>query len=52
MTFLVHWIPTLVIGTVLAVAGLILRAINHRKDGSFPSPRPTGLEPREGHTRT
>jgi hypothetical protein len=38
MTFLSHWIPTFAGAAVLAVAGLILRAINRRKPG-VPSPR-------------
>jgi hypothetical protein len=50
MTFLIHWIPTLAAGTVLAVAGLILRAINHRKDiAAVPHPpRPDSLEGQPG----
>jgi hypothetical protein len=53
MTFLSHWIPTFAGAAVLAVAGLILRAINRRKD-TVPLPRPPRLrsETREGHTGT
>jgi hypothetical protein len=48
MTFLMHWI--LAAGTILAVAGLILRAINRRKD-AVPLPAPPRIRPeaREPH---
>jgi hypothetical protein len=39
MTYLSHWIPTFAGAAVLAVAGLILRAINRRKEiAAVPHP--------------
>lgn len=53
MTFLSHWIPTFAGAAVLAVAGLILRAINRRKDAiALPHPPRIRSEAREGHTGT
>lgn len=51
MTFLAHWIPTFAVATVLVVAGLILRAINRRKDSLLLQPPRAHSEAREGHVR-
>lgn len=51
MTFFAHWIPTFAVATVLVVAGLILRAINRRKDDVLLHPPGARSAAREGHTR-
>jgi hypothetical protein len=53
MTFFAHWIPTFAAASVLAVAGLILRAINRRKYG-VSSPRVPSAPPSipEGHAHS
>ena len=53
MTPFIRWIPTFAVVAVLAVAGLILRAINRRKDAvPLPPPPRVRSEAREGHTGT
>ena len=52
MTLFIRWIPTFVVVAVLAVAGLILRAINRRKDVSLPHPPLIRSETREEHSGT